>query len=233
MIAQKPKFIYFDLDDTLLDHKSAERNALEDIREYFSFLADVDLGTLVDIYHRINSKQWKLYSEGSIDRKKLQQNRFELTLRELDADPGRHAEVGNKYMRCYRNHWRWVEGARSAFDQIRQTFEVGILTNGFSETQKAKFHRFNLYESAHHLVISEDVGHLKPHPKIFEHATSLTSYKPNEILYIGDSFNSDVKGGTGFGWNVAWFAANGEEEKNQQADFIFNDFTNLTDYLVI
>lgn len=229
----RPKFIYFDLDDTLLDHKSAERNALKDIHEHFSLFKNVPLRDLVDVYHEINGLQWKLYSEGSIDRERLQQNRFELTLRELEVDAGRHVEVGTEYMRCYRNHWKWVEGARSAFDTIRQTYEVGILTNGFSETQKAKFRRFDLYSQVCHLVISEDVGHLKPHPKIFEHATELTKCEPEEILYVGDSFSSDVKGGSGFGWKVAWFTSNGEEEKRSHASFVFSDFQKLTGYLEV
>lgn len=226
-----PKFIYFDLDDTLLDHKSAEKNALKDIYDHFALFSDVEFRDLVDTYHRINRQQWIYYSEGSIDRSSLQQNRFELTLNVLGADGSRHDEVGKTYMQFYRNHWNWVEGARSAFERVRNSYEVGILTNGFSETQKAKFHRFDLYSKASHLVISEDVGHLKPHPKIFEHATDLTNCEPAEILYVGDSFNSDVKGGTEFGWEVAWYTTNGLAEDHEKAHFVFDDFEELTNYL--
>lgn len=226
-----PKFIYFDLDDTLLDHKRAERKALGDIYEQFACFADTDLQMLIDAYHKINSRQWKLYSEGKIDREKLQKNRFSQTLEALDIDPSLHKEIGISYMKCYRNHWIWVDGAETAFEKVRKRYNVGILTNGFSETQQAKFNRFDLYDRAQHLVISEDVGHLKPHPKIFEHATSLTGYQPDEILYVGDSYNSDVKGGTDFGWQVAWFTSNGKEDQHMEASFIFDDFQSLCDKL--
>lgn len=227
----KPEFIYFDLDDTLLDHKSAERNALGDIHSHYRCFSDTDFEDLVDTYHKINSRQWKLYSEGSIDRQRLQENRFTQTLEGLGIDPGLQEEVGREYMSSYRDHWNWVEGAESAFEAIRSRYQVGILTNGFSETQQAKFDRFNLYDRAKHLVISEDVGHLKPHPKIFKHATSLTGYQPEEILYIGDSYNSDVKGGTGFGWKVAWFTANGDTEQHREATFVFDTFEKLCEKL--
>jgi putative hydrolase of the HAD superfamily len=226
-----PKFIYFDLDDTLLDHQRAEKNALKDIHDHFSLFSGVQFGDLMDVYHKINRQQWIYYSEGSIDRRRLQQNRFELTLNELGVDGSRHQEIGKTYMRFYRNHWSWVEGAFEAFEKVRNRYKVGILTNGFSETQKAKFHRFDLYDKAKHLVISEEVGHLKPHPKIFEHATGLTGYKAGEILYVGDSLNSDVKGGADFGWMVAWYTNNGTAEDHEKAVFTFNDFKNLTDYL--
>lgn len=229
----KPKFIYFDLDDTLLDHKSAERGGLKDVHEHFDYFSGVDPDDLISVYHEVNSAQWKLYSEGRVDRVQLQRNRFQITLQKLGIDRSYHSEVGTRYMKYYRNHWDWVDGAERAFNAIRRVYDVGILTNGFSETQKAKFDRFNLYKLSKHLVISEEVGYLKPHPEIFEYATELTGYSANEILYIGDSYNSDVKGGTGYGWKVAWYTSNGESAslRNREADFVFDDFKDLCDLL--
>lgn len=223
----KPKFIYFDLDDTLLDHKSAERMALADIHAHFDCFAQTSPDDLIEVYHKINSRQWKLYSEGNVDRNQLQRNRFELTLQQLCGDGSQYAEVGSQYMSYYRNHWNWVDGAQEAFNTIRDNYMVGILTNGFSETQKAKFDRFDLYSKTDRLVISEDVGHLKPHPRIFEYATEIAEFPPDKILYIGDSYNSDVIGGTSYGWSVAWFTSNGEVEKHKKADFVFDDFKDL------
>lgn len=230
----KPKFVYFDLDDTLLDHKEAERNALLDIYRNFDLFSNSSVDELVEVYHSVNSEQWSLYSQAKVTRKELQRNRFELTLQELGLDDSRYAEIGSQYMQFYRNHWQWIDGAQQAFQQIRDDCEVGILTNGFAETQKLKFERFDLYNQAKHLVISEQVGVMKPHPKVFEHATSLTGYQPDEILYIGDSYHSDVIGGSKFGWNVAWFTANGqngESEKHLKADFVFSDFKDLRSYI--
>lgn len=230
---EKPKFIYFDLDDTLLDHKSAEKSALGDIHEYFDCFHDTTVTGLIDTYQKVNSRQWKLYGEGEISREQLQRNRFEQTLDDLGLDGSRYEEIGTAYMGFYRNHWEWIQGAEAAFHSIRKRFESGILTNGFSETQKAKFDRFDLYSRASQLVISEDVGHLKPDPKIFEHATALTGYTAEDILYVGDSYNSDVVGGTSFGWKVAWYTSNGNRSEHEQAEFVFDNFNELCRYLEV
>lgn len=227
----KPKFIYFDLDDTLLDHKSAEKSALGDIHEHFNCFRETSIEDLIKAYGRVNRHQWKLYSEGEVSREELQRNRFQLTLEELGLDGSRYSEIGTEYMSFYRNHWQWIQGAEEAFQDIRRQYETGILTNGFSETQKAKFERFDLYSQTSKLVISEDVGHLKPHPKIFEYATGLTGYDADEILYIGDSYNSDVIGGTSYGWNVAWYTSNGEAGEHDKAEFVFDDFKELCRYI--
>ncbi|MGM0547125.1 MAG: HAD family hydrolase [Bacteroidota bacterium] len=227
------QFIYFDLDDTLLDHKSAEAAGLKDIHRHFDLFENTDTKELIDIYYQVNSKQWSLYSQAKVSRTELQRNRFELTLKELDLDVSRYEEVGNYYMQAYRNHWQWIDGARETYYEILEKYPVGILTNGFAETQRKKFEAFDLYDSAKATVISEEVGVLKPHPDVFEYATEQAGVAKDEILYVGDSFNSDVKGGTQFGWNVAWFTQNGESEKHKKADFVFNDFMDLKNLLKV
>ncbi len=227
------KFIYFDLDDTLLDHQSAEASGLKDVHAHFDFFEDTSPNQLVKVYHQVNSRQWSLYSQAKVSRAELQRNRFELTLNELGLDESRYEEVGNFYMQAYRNHWQWLDGAQEVYQTIVKEYPVGILTNGFAETQRKKFEAFDLYDSAQTTVISEEVGVLKPHPDVFEYATEQAGVSKDEILYVGDSFNSDVKGGTQFGWNVAWYTQNGEPEKHQKADFVFNDFMDLKNLLTI
>lgn len=228
---KNPKFIYFDLDDTLLDHQQAEHHALRDTRRQFNFFSDISEEQLRQTYHTINSRQWRLYSQQKIGREELQRNRFEQTLEALGLDGSVHQKVGSYYINAYANHWQWVDGARLAFDAIRQKFDVGILTNGFSETQQKKFTQFNLYESARELVISEEVGHLKPHPKVFDHATRLVGHEPEQILYIGDSYASDVVGGTEYGWQVGWFKSNGQTGDRDRPQFVFEHFKELRNYL--
>lgn len=226
------KFIYFDLDDTLLDHKSAEIAALQDVHQHFPLFEPVSADALAETYHQVNSKQWSLYSKGEVTREQLQRNRFELTLNQLRLDDARYKEVGNFYMQCYRNHWQWIDGAQQAYQQILAEFPVGILTNGFAETQKLKFEKFDLYDSADQVVISEDVGVLKPDPKVFQHATELAGVAPDDILYVGDSLTSDIEGGTNFGWNTAWFTRNGNS-KHPKAEIVFNNFEVLTEFLEV
>ncbi|HLR24673.1 MAG TPA: YjjG family noncanonical pyrimidine nucleotidase [Fodinibius sp.] len=227
------KFIYFDLDDTLLDHRAAERAGLADVYARFPFFDAVEPEALFDTYREVNSVQWSRYSQKQITRPQLQRNRFEQTLQQLELDSSRYEELGRYYMGCYRNHWQWMEGAKEVFDRIRGQYPVGILTNGFTETQQKKFEAFNLYQTADHTVISEEVGVLKPDPGVFEYATQKSGVAPAEILYVGDSFSSDIEGGANYGWNTAWFTQNGEAAKHRKADFVFNDFNDLADMLKV
>jgi len=222
-----PKFIYFDLDDTLLNHKKAERFGLKDVHRHFEEINRVPLDALIDTYHDINRALWGEYGLGEIDRETLQRRRFEETFQALGIDPGLHEEAGTVYMNYYRNHWEWMDGAAEVYQVVASRYEVGIITNGFAETQQLKIERFGFGETARHIVISEHVGVMKPHPKIFDYATELAGCDRSDILYIGDSVNSDIVGGRQAGWKVGWFTRHASHNGEVSADIIFDDFDKL------
>ena len=222
-----PEFIYFDLDDTLLNHKKAEQNGLADVHDHFEEFSDISLKTLVDTYHHINKGLWEEYGRGEIDRHILHRRRFEETFRELGIRTELYEEAGKVYMQYYRNHWEWIDGAEEAYQSIAQKYEVGIITNGFAETQWMKIDQFGFRESARHIVISEEVGVMKPQPKIFDHSTELAGVDRDKILYVGDSPTSDVKGGLNAGWMVAWYKSNPTELEATLPDLVFDDFSVL------
>lgn len=220
-----PKFIYFDLDDTLIDHKKAEQAGLRDVHSHFEAFDEIPINTLVNTYHHINKELWEEYGRGEIDRHILHRRRFEETFMDLGIDSSFYDEAGTVYMNYYRNHWEWVRGAKRAYEKIAAKYEVGIITNGFAETQWMKIDQFGFKKSARHIVISEEVGVMKPHPKIFDYATELAGCKREDILYVGDSVTSDVKGGKRAGWKVAWFTTSKPAES--EADLVFEDFVVL------
>jgi putative hydrolase of the HAD superfamily len=225
----KPNFIYFDLDDTLLDHQHAERQALTDTYCDYAELQQATLEQWVSTYHSINKGLWLQYSAGEINRQLLQRQRFEHTLEKLGVDSTAYDEIGFTYMQHYRNHWKWIDGAEQVFEKIRSKYDVGIITNGFAETQELKFQKFDLYNRAHVTVISEDVGHMKPHPLVFEHASEQAGQSAEHILYVGDSYTSDIQGGAKAGWKTAWFIHPNNEhpQQTEPADFVFTDFNEL------
>tara|TARA_R110002126_G_scaffold288674_1_gene442647 strand:+ start:10646 stop:11350 length:705 start_codon:yes stop_codon:yes gene_type:complete len=222
-----PKFIYFDLDDTLLDHKKAEQNGLKDVHAHFEAFNDISLEDLKHTYHQINKRLWEEYGRGEIDRHILHRRRFEETFAELGVDDSLYEEAGKVYMQYYRNHWEWIDGVKEALDVIRSKYPVGIITNGFAETQWMKIDQFGFRDTVSQIVISEEVGVMKPHPKIFDHATELVGLNRSDILYVGDSFSSDVKGGKAAGWKVAWYTSNPTKEGAELADVVFADYGSL------
>ncbi len=48
-------------------------------------------------------------------------------------------------------------------------------------------------------VAAVDIGYIKPHRKIFEHALALLDIRPDEAVFVGDNPEADVSGAQGVG----------------------------------
>ena len=227
------QFIYFDLDDTLLDHGHAERAALADVRAAYPDAFDgVPVDTLRTTYRQHSVPLWRQYAAGTIEKEELKHERFEGTLNALGVDTLDAAMVSDFYLERYAAHWRFLPGARSAFTRLAKQFSVGVLTNGFVETQTKKLNRFPvLRERAEAVVICEETGYLKPHAAVFAHAAEAANTSSDHILYVGDSYHSDVQGGCAAGWQVAWFTSGGGSQSTSENCFVFDEWDDLLNYL--
>ncbi len=230
-MAQNVQFIYFDLDDTLLDHRTAERNALADVHHHFDeHFVRHGIEHVRDTYNELNMALWRRYGDGEIAREELQRLRFEQLLMALEIDSLTHDTLGEYYLSAYERHWELFDGAPEAFHALADAYPVGILTNGFAELQRAKLARFpEIGDRLDALVISDEVGYPKPHPRIFAYAAEKAQTAPEDILFVGNSYHSDVCGGYDAGWQVAWFTEleNAPPEMDAGSIFCFREWDHV------
>jgi len=227
-------FVYFDLDGTLLDHEHAERKALADLRsQYLEIFGTLSVDELQEQYREINVPLWRRYAKGDLAKDTLKRRRFEDLLEAVGAPHADPALVGRYYLQRYGSHWQFVDGAREAYEAIAEARPVGILTNGFAEVQAEKLKEFPvLEERAETVVVCEENGALKPDAEAFRHAAEQAGVAPEEVLYVGDSYRSDVEGAQNAGWRVAWFAPNGPDGRStDDRGFVFDDWGTLADRL--
>ncbi len=229
----KVRYVFFDLDDTLIDHKRAQERALVDVWTQYTELQQVDPLELASQFARINYRLWEAYRNSEVGQSELRRLRFEQTFRQLGVQAPDWREVDQVYMECYARHWDWIPGARDALIQVSRKYPTGIVTNGFTFVQKKKFEYFSLNRHTRDLIISEEVGHLKPHPRIFEFAAEKAGVKPSSLLYVGDSYVSDIAGAHSCDWKTAWYHKGDRLPDPNLADLIFSSYTDLLDALEV
>ncbi len=95
------------------------------------------------------------------------------------------------------------------------------------------------------LSISCEVGYLKPHPRIFEHALEALGVDPADTVMVGDSLRADVAGARALGMAAVWkrnhLPARGDPERDMATsedgdasqplmapDFVVEDLWELT-----
>jgi pyrimidine 5'-nucleotidase len=199
------EFVYFDLDDTILDHKRAQNLALGDLHQEVSELAAFPLARVLEVYGIVNGRVWKEYAAGSRDKEGTRSGRFKLLFDALGIQADA-MEAAESYLQAYSDHWSLIDGSWEAYQRVTRRFPTGLLTNGFAEAQHAKLARFPvLAKTFSAIVISEEEGVLKPHPELFRIAGERAGVSPDRIAYVGDSLSSDIRGGLDAGWQVVWY----------------------------
>ena len=232
-VGSTPRFVYFDLDDTLLDHRSAERAALSDLARELLGLPDESpvIAEIQKAYHDRNIELWRDYSAGHIDKDELRHRRFE-QIAAVYGGTRTWKDLDSFYMDRYAQHWVTVDGALGVFERIAQRIPVGIITNGFADTQHAKLDRFPvLRQLSRSVVISEEVGYLKPDGRLFEHAESAAQESGKDVLYVGDSLRSDVRGALAAGWQAAWYSRAMLPDDLAGRVFVFDRWDDFEGYL--
>ena len=224
---RKIQCVFFDLDDTLIDHRKAQERALVDVWTQYPELHQVEPLVFAREYAASNYRLWDAYRKNEVTQSKLRRLRFEQTFRQLRVHSLDWREVDQVYMDCYSRHWDWIPDAREALIQISGHYPVGIMTNGFIFVQKKKFEYFSLNRYTRHLIISEEAGYLKPDPRIFAFAAEKSGFDPADLLYVGDSYSSDIVGGSRSGWKTAWFHPAELDPDEDLADLVFSGYAEL------
>jgi FMN phosphatase YigB (HAD superfamily) len=84
-----------------------------------------------------------------------------------------------------------------------------LVTDGIAAVQHAKLRRSRIGALFEHVVISAEVGHRKPDPRLLGHALALAAADPGRTLVVGDSQNSDGEGARGAGLDFCWVRRGG------------------------
>ncbi len=117
---------------------------------------------------------------------------------------------------------------------FRKRFKLGLITNGAPGVQNEKLDKSKLRPFFDIIVISGDLMTKKPEPVIFKESLKMLDIKPSEVLMIGNSLNSDIKGGNFAGILTVWL--NRDKTKNETdiiPDFEIGSLYEINDLLEI
>ena len=157
------RFIFLDLDDTILDFHRAERQALSQTLRHFH----VDpTDAVLDRYHVLNRRQWELLEEGKLTRPQVLVRRFQLLFDELGIRAAPQ-EVCQLYEEQLAQGHFFVPGAQELLEALHTRYELYLATNGTPEVQNSRIESAGIARYFQNIFISEQMGAYKPSPAFF------------------------------------------------------------------
>jgi len=211
MILSSPyKMYFFDLDHTILDF---ERSEVESLLELFK-LRDIDLSDeQIDLYKGINTKWWGFLEQGKKTKEEVVVGRFEEYCDYIGVtfDP---EELNDEYLTRLSGKAYFLPGAKEFLITMRrQGKRMAIITNGVYRVQHNRFLSAGLHEFFEFSLSSEEAGAAKPDAGIFIEAMRMAGVKSDEVVYIGDSLESDYKGSINASIDFIWFGPHARRNK--------------------
>lgn len=125
-------------------------------------------------------------------------------LKELNA---MDAGIRDKLVANTQNSANWdqiLPGTRDALERIRRNYTIAVISNADGKID-AILRRCGIADCFASITDSGIVGHEKPHPAIFEAALRKMKADPAESLYVGDVYSVDYVGATKAGMHAVLF----------------------------
>ncbi len=206
----KVSWIWFDLDDTLIDFhlNSREANRIiydEERLDRFYPTPEEWIGA----YESHNRSLWERYGRGEITQAFLREDRFAALLRERwQKSPEELSEFSWHLDRIYLDRLasrkNLIAGARETLQLLKDRgYNIGVLSNGFQGVQQAKLINTGLGELVDLTVLSDDIGVNKPDIRLYRHAMERSGQLlPEHHAMIGDNLATDIAGAIGAGWGA-------------------------------
>ena len=195
--------VFFDLDDTLLNFKEAEKYSLYDmIKEH---IHEDDFETHLVEYRKISHKLWDEYEHGQGSKESIRKDRFRLFFNYLGVSSCSEQGSEDFFMGLANNN-HYMPGAQKVCEIISDVKPTYIITNGFEKAQIARVKNSMLESYFKGMVVSESCGFQKPDRRIFKYAMDLAKVSnPEKVLIIGDKLKTDIQGGNNVGWKTCWY----------------------------
>ena len=194
-------WLWFDADGTLFNYEQAEGLALRNTFESLDLRFEDDY---LDTYQRINSGLWQALEKQEITSEVLRVRRFEQLLEAVQLS-GSPDKMSAAYIEQLGLRAELMEGAYEVLDALQGKCKFAIVTNGLQAVQRSRLACSTIKDFISELIISEEVGAAKPQPAFFDEAFARTGYPAkSDVLIIGDSLTSDIRGGVDYGIDTCW-----------------------------
>ncbi len=196
------KFIFLDLDDTILDFQKAEEEALKDTLLYFGVEPTAER---VARYSEINKAQWKRLEKGEMTRDEVKLRRFELFFEEMGVTCDAEAARVFYEQRLAIGHF-FLPGAEEMLDALHGKYHLYIASNGTTSVQNGRIASAGIAPLFDEIFLSEALGYVKPQREFFDACfAEIPNFDPTQAIMFGDSLTSDILGGINAGIKTCWF----------------------------
>ena len=198
------KAILWDIDGTILDFIRAEHAAIKKCFEVFQLGECTD--EMIARYSKINKGYWEKLERKEITKPELLVGRFKDFFAGENIITDCAKEFNKEYQVRLGDTICFCDNSYEILKSLKGRVKQYAVTNGTKIAQDKKLSKSGLIDVFDDIFISVEVGYEKPDVRFFEHVwAKIGAYRPDEVMIVGDSLTSDMKGGNNAGIVCCWY----------------------------
>jgi putative hydrolase of the HAD superfamily len=210
-----PRGLLLDLDETLFDNSFVPLATQPACEAVASSVPSIDQATLTAAFKTASDEYWPEVGPrtltGELDALDISREVWRRALGVCGCDDARIVDAAHD------NHQQRLADMSRPFDDVPEFIDaitaVGIpmalVTNGSPALQRAKLKGIGLDHAFTAIVISGDLGTVKPDPIMFTVAVERLGLTVADVWHVGDSLHGDVAGARAAGIRSVWLNRSG------------------------
>ena len=208
--------ILFDIDDTIIDHSAAVREAVGVLHDQVH--PTEDLSTFYASWTAAMKTYFPRFLLGEMTYQDQRRARIRRTVDSSLSD-AQADELFDVYFRVYETKWSLFPDVIPCLAQL-SGHRVGIISNGNGAEQRSKLERTGVTDRFEFVHISDECGFAKPAAGIFHRACTMAGVAPDDAVYVGDLYEIDAIGSRNAGLHGVFLNRQGLSDREYAAPTI-------------
>lgn len=206
------KTLLWDIDGTLLDFCKAEAYGIRKCFEIFNLGECTD--EMLERYSKINRKYWEGLERNELTKSEVLHDRFVEFFGTEGINFDRINDFNDEYQIRLGDKVFFCENGLETVTALKGNVRQYAVTNGTIVAQKRKLAQSGLDKIFDGIFISDEIGFEKPSVDFFDAVQKeIGKFTPDEVMIIGDSLTSDIRGGNNAGILCCWYNPMNYENK--------------------
>lgn len=203
------KWLWFDLDNTILNFSKSADLAFDLLMEELGIENTTSKKVL---YDKINHSCWVKFENNILSLEEIKTTRFQKLFTNIGFDFDGY-KANDMYLQHIGANPFLIDYATELIEYCHgKGYKLAILTNGMTLAQAPRLEKLDLLKYFDHLFVSESIKVAKPALGYFNHCYERCHPgSKDEILIVGDSLSSDIKGANNFGSDCVWYNPNNKK----------------------
>ncbi|RBP53068.1 HAD family hydrolase [Arenicella xantha] len=230
----KPKAIFFDLDETLIENKIPVPKLFA--RMYFDFETSLGIENQAAFFESLRANAANLWAT-MFERDEAPESQFvacfATSIAAINAVPATEQHtlaqaMFDRFLELSANNVVFHHDALQTLQDLQsQGYITGIITNGMERVQLGKINKLDLYHKVDHVIVSAQARAHKPHKPVFDLALTRANVAPHQAWQIGDHALNDVAGAIRAGMSGVFY-----DPSQQRRERAFDDIPERPTHII-